>query len=164
MNEASQSISVEFRWSLESISWDYQGYLHEYPPSYGGARCQVAGRPYFHAMQVSSVPYFYALFYEGAETNNYGTYSLMTVNKDRIQKFNTKDTYPHQDLDNDLCQVVKTKNTIYLLGQVETTFAEDWVGLGDPVAQAEQTMKNVKQLLRGRKPTTGHLQNHHLHL
>ncbi|MBT6636542.1 MAG: RidA family protein, partial [Candidatus Marinimicrobia bacterium] len=30
----------------------------------------------------------------------------MTVHT-RIRKFNTKDTYPDQDLDNDLCQVVK---------------------------------------------------------
>ena len=29
----------------------------------------------------------------------------------RIRKFNTKDTYPDQDLDNDLCQVVRAGNT-----------------------------------------------------
>ena len=26
---------------------------------------------------------------------------------ERIRKFNTKDTYPEQNLDNDLCQVVR---------------------------------------------------------
>ncbi len=36
----------------------------------------------------------------------------------RIRPFNTRDTYPEQDLDNDLCQAVVAGNTIYLRGQV----------------------------------------------
>ena len=37
----------------------------------------------------------------------------------RIRKFNTKDTYPEQNLDNDLCQAVVTEGgkTIWLRGQ-----------------------------------------------
>ena len=37
----------------------------------------------------------------------------------RIRKFNTKDTYPEQKLDNDLCQAVVTRagRTVYLHGQ-----------------------------------------------
>ena len=35
----------------------------------------------------------------------------------RIRKFNTKETYPEQSLDNDLCQAVVAGNTIYLRGQ-----------------------------------------------
>ncbi|WP_325895230.1 RidA family protein [Grimontia sp. NTOU-MAR1] len=65
----------------------------------------------------------------------------------RIRKFNTKETYPNQKLDNDLCQAVRAGNTIYVRGQVGTDFDGKLVGLGDPAAQAEQAMKNVKQLL-----------------
>ena len=65
----------------------------------------------------------------------------------RIRKFNTKDTYPDQSLDNDLCQVVVADNTVYLRGQVGTDFDGKLVGRNDPRAQAEQAMKNVKQLL-----------------
>jgi enamine deaminase RidA (YjgF/YER057c/UK114 family) len=65
----------------------------------------------------------------------------------RIRMFNTKDTYPNQSLDNDLCQAVVAGNTVYLRGQVGTDFDGKLVGLGDPRAQAEQAMKNVKQLL-----------------
>src|SRR5699024_2397880 len=65
----------------------------------------------------------------------------------RIRMFNTKDTYPNQSLDNDLCQAVRAGNTIYVRGQVGTDFDGNLVGLGDPGAQAGQAMKNVKQLL-----------------
>jgi enamine deaminase RidA (YjgF/YER057c/UK114 family) len=61
--------------------------------------------------------------------------------------FNTKATYPNQALDNDLCQAVRAGNTVYLRGQVGTDFDGNLVGLGDPRAQAEQAMTNVKQLL-----------------
>ena len=36
----------------------------------------------------------------------------------RIRKFNTRDTYPEQKLDNDLCQAVVAGNTVYLRGQI----------------------------------------------
>ena len=65
----------------------------------------------------------------------------------RIRKFNTIDTYPDQDLDNDLCQVVRAGNTLYLRGQVGTDFDGNLIGFNDPEAQTEQAMKNVKQLL-----------------
>jgi enamine deaminase RidA (YjgF/YER057c/UK114 family) len=65
----------------------------------------------------------------------------------RIRMFNTRDTYPNQTLDNDLCQAVVAGNTIYLRGQVGTDFDGNLVGLGDPAAQAEQAMANVAQLL-----------------
>ena len=65
----------------------------------------------------------------------------------RIRKFNTKDTYPDQNLDNDLCQVVRAGNTLYLRGQVGTDFDGNLIGFNDPEAQTEQAMKNVKQLL-----------------
>ena len=65
----------------------------------------------------------------------------------RFKKFNTRDTYPDQNLDNDLCQVVRAGNMIFLRGQVGTDFNGNLIGQDDPGAQAEQAMKNVKQLL-----------------
>ncbi len=65
----------------------------------------------------------------------------------RIRMFNTKDTYPNQSLDNDLCQAVRAGNTVYVRGQLGTDFDGNLIGLGDAGAQAEQAMKNVKQLL-----------------
>ena len=65
----------------------------------------------------------------------------------RIRKFNTKDTYPDQNMDNDLCQVVRAGNTLFLRGQVGTDFEDNLIGLGNPEVQTEQAMKNVKQLL-----------------
>lgn len=65
----------------------------------------------------------------------------------RIRIFNTKDTYPNQGLDNDLCQAVRAGNTVYLRGQVGTDFDGALTGIGDPAAQTRQAMKNVRQLL-----------------
>ena len=52
----------------------------------------------------------------------------------RIRMFNTKETYPNQTLNNDLCQAVRAGNTVYVRGQVGTDFDGN-------------LMKNVKQLL-----------------
>ena len=65
----------------------------------------------------------------------------------RLRKFNTKDTYPEQELDNDLCQVVKAGNLVFVRGQVGSDFDGNVVGIGDPAAQADQAMRNIKQLL-----------------
>lgn len=65
----------------------------------------------------------------------------------RIRMFNTKDTYPNQKIDNDLCQAVRAGNTVYVRGQLGTDFDGNLIGLGDAGAQAEQAMKNIKQLL-----------------
>jgi enamine deaminase RidA (YjgF/YER057c/UK114 family) len=65
----------------------------------------------------------------------------------RLRKFNTKATYPEQKLDNDLCMVVRAGNHIFLRGQVGQTLDGKTVGIGDPAAQADQAMRNVKQLL-----------------
>ena len=65
----------------------------------------------------------------------------------RFRKFNTKDTYPDQNLDNDLCQVVRAGNIVFVRGQVGSDFDGNIIGLGDAAAQSEQAMENVKQLL-----------------
>jgi enamine deaminase RidA (YjgF/YER057c/UK114 family) len=66
----------------------------------------------------------------------------------RIRAFNTRDTYPEQQLDNDLAQAVVAGDTIYLRGQVgQDLETSESVGVGDPAAQAERAMANVELLL-----------------
>ena len=67
----------------------------------------------------------------------------------RIRPFNTRDTYPEQNLDNDLCQAVIAGDTIYLRGQIgQNIDTAENVGAGDVTAQAEQAMINIDLLLR----------------
>ena len=67
----------------------------------------------------------------------------------RIRPFNTRDTYPDQQLDNDLCLVVAARGTmVFVRGQVgQNLDTSESTGVGDAVAQTEQAMANVKQLL-----------------
>ncbi len=66
----------------------------------------------------------------------------------RIRTFNTKETYPEQDLDNDLCQAVVAGNTVYLRGQVAQDLdTRESVAIGDPAGQAEKAMANIAMLL-----------------
>ena len=67
----------------------------------------------------------------------------------RIRKFNTRDTYPEQKLDNDLCHVVVARGrTVFVRGQVgQALDTAVNVGIGDPVAQTEVAMQNLKTLL-----------------
>jgi enamine deaminase RidA (YjgF/YER057c/UK114 family) len=67
----------------------------------------------------------------------------------RIRKFNTRDTYPEQNLDNDLCQAVVAGNTIYLRGQVSQDLdTRENLFIGDAGAQADQAMRNIDTLLK----------------
>ncbi len=67
----------------------------------------------------------------------------------RLRKFNTKKTYPEQSLDNDLSMSVRATGThVFLRGQVGQDLKGRMVGVGDPAAQAEQAMANVKTLLK----------------
>ena len=65
----------------------------------------------------------------------------------RLRKFNTKDMYPEQALDNDVCMVVRAGNRIFLRGQTGFDLAGNMVGIGDAAAQAENAMQCVKILL-----------------
>ena len=66
----------------------------------------------------------------------------------RIRPFNTKDTYPEQDLDNDLCQAVVAGGVVYLRGQIgQDLDSRENVGIGDVEAQAEKAMANIAMLL-----------------
>jgi enamine deaminase RidA (YjgF/YER057c/UK114 family) len=67
----------------------------------------------------------------------------------RLRKFNTKDTYPEQRLDNDLCQTVVARGTmIFLRGQVgQDLETRESVAIGDSAGQADKAMSNIKMLL-----------------
>ena len=69
----------------------------------------------------------------------------------RIRKFNTKDTYPEQNLDNDLCQAVVTEGgkTIWLRGQCPQNL-DDAVNLdsNDAAEQTHKVMQNIEQLIK----------------
>ena len=66
----------------------------------------------------------------------------------RIRKFNTRDTYPEQRLDNDLCQAVVAGNTVYLRGQISQDLdSRASLHAGDPGKQTDKAMANVAMLL-----------------
>ena len=68
----------------------------------------------------------------------------------RHRKFNTRDTYPEQKLDNDLCQAVVTRGgrTVWLRGQCpqDLDTAKN-IDSHDPVAQTHKVMQNIRQLI-----------------
>jgi len=68
----------------------------------------------------------------------------------RIRKFNTKNTYPEQNLDNDFCQAVVTEGgkIVWLRGQCPQNL-DDGVNIAshDPVEQTHKVMKNICQLI-----------------
>ena len=66
----------------------------------------------------------------------------------RIRKFNTRDTYPEQRLNNDLCQAVVANDTVYVRGQVGQDLGTGAsIGSGDVGVQAEKAMANIAMLL-----------------
>jgi enamine deaminase RidA (YjgF/YER057c/UK114 family) len=65
----------------------------------------------------------------------------------RLRKFNTKDMYPDQVLDNDLSMVVRAGRHIFLRGQTAMDFDGKIHGIGDAAAQAENAMGCAKILL-----------------
>ena len=77
----------------------------------------------------------------------------------RIRKFNTKETYPEQNLDNDLCQAVIARGkTIFLRGQCPQNLDDAKnIDSPDPVAQTHKVMQNIKQLIEECGDTMEHL-------
>ena len=65
----------------------------------------------------------------------------------RFRKFNTRDAYPEQILDNDVCMVVRANNTVYVRGQTAMDLDGKIVGIGDAAAQTENAMACAKVLL-----------------
>ena len=72
----------------------------------------------------------------------------MTVHT-RLRKFNTRDTYPEQMLDNDLCQTVVARGSlVFVRGQIgQDLETSESVAVGDAAGQAEQAMANIAMLL-----------------
>jgi enamine deaminase RidA (YjgF/YER057c/UK114 family) len=72
----------------------------------------------------------------------------MTAHR-RIRSFNTRDTYPEQKLDNDLCQAVVARGTmVFLRGQVAQDLdSRKSLHPGDARAQTEAAMRNIKLLM-----------------
>jgi enamine deaminase RidA (YjgF/YER057c/UK114 family) len=65
----------------------------------------------------------------------------------RFRKFNTRDVYPNQSLDNDMCMLVKAGKRIFLRGQTGLDLNQKMSDPEDAAAQADQAMKNAKVLL-----------------
>jgi enamine deaminase RidA (YjgF/YER057c/UK114 family) len=76
-------------------------------------------------------------------------YAVTPMIHKRIRPFNTRDTYPEQKLDNDLCQtVVAEGRMVFVRGQVgQNIETSQSVGIGDPAGQTEQAMSNIAKLL-----------------
>ena len=83
----------------------------------------------------------------------------------RIRKFNTRDTYPEQRLDNDLCQAVVARGrTVFVRGQVgQNLDTAVNVGVGDPRRRRSGRWPNIKQLLdEAGAESRAYLQGHDL--
>ena len=68
----------------------------------------------------------------------------------RIRKFNTGDTYPEQNLDNDLCQAVVTRGgkTVWMRGQCPQNLDDAKnIDSHDPAEQTHKVMRNISQLV-----------------
>ena len=77
----------------------------------------------------------------------------------RIRPFNTKDTYPEQNLDNDLCHAVVARGAmVFLRGQCPQNI-EDAKNIDshDPVEQTRKGRENIKQLIEEAGGEMSHL-------
>ncbi len=79
---------------------------------------------------------------------------------ERIRKFNTRDTYPEQNLDNDLAQAVVTRGgrTVWMRGQCpqDLDSAEN-IASHDPAQQTHKVMQNIRQLIEEAGGSMEHL-------
>jgi enamine deaminase RidA (YjgF/YER057c/UK114 family) len=83
----------------------------------------------------------------------------------RVRPFNTADTYPEQQLGNDLCQAVVAGDTIYLRGQVAQDLdTRENVAVGDPGGQAAKVMDNIELLLAECGSEVAHVTSCHVYL
>lgn len=65
----------------------------------------------------------------------------------RIRRYNTRTMWKGQDIDNDLCMIVRAGNQVFVRGQTAMDFKGKIHGINDPAAQAENAMRCLKQLL-----------------
>src|SRR4051812_6721942 len=70
------------------------------------------------------------------------------VSHTRLRKYNAREAFPEQNLDNDFAQAVIAGNTVYLRGQVAQDLdTRASLAIGDPAGQTEHLMNNVEVLL-----------------
>ena len=69
---------------------------------------------------------------------------------ERLRKFNTRETYPEQNLDNDLSQVVIARGAmVFVRGQVSQDLeTRESLHVRDATGQARTAMQNIKMLLK----------------
>lgn len=65
----------------------------------------------------------------------------------RIRRYNTRNVWKGQDIDNDLCMVVRAGNMVFVRGQTGMDLKGKIHGINDPAAQAENAMRCLKTLL-----------------
>ncbi len=65
----------------------------------------------------------------------------------RIRKFNTRDVWKGQDIDNDLAMAVRAGNMVFVRGQTGMDLKGRIHGINDPGAQTENAMRCLKTLL-----------------
>lgn len=78
----------------------------------------------------------------------------------RIRPFNTRDTYPEQRLDNDLCQAVVTRggSTVWMRGQCPQNLDDaKSIDSHDPAEQTHKVMQNIRQLIEEAGGSMEHL-------
>ncbi|QJF51915.1 RidA family protein [Roseobacter ponti] len=78
----------------------------------------------------------------------------------RIRPFNTRETYPEQALDNDLCQAVVTRggSTVWMRGQCPQNLDDAGsIDSHDPAEQTHKVMQNIRQLIEEAGGEMGHL-------
>ena len=78
----------------------------------------------------------------------------------RIRKFNTRDTYPEQDLDNDLCQAVVTRGgrIVWMRGQCPQSLHDAKnIASHDPAEQTHKVMQNIRHLIEEAGGNMSHL-------
>ncbi|MEM6678349.1 MAG: RidA family protein [Pseudomonadota bacterium] len=78
----------------------------------------------------------------------------------RIRPFNTHETYPEQNLDNDLAQAVVTRGgrTVWLRGQCPQELDDATnIDSHDPAEQTHKVMQNIRQLIEEAGGSMEHL-------
>ena len=78
----------------------------------------------------------------------------------RIRKFNTQETYPEQNLDNDLCQAVVTRGgrTVWMRGQCPQNLDDAKnIDSHDPAEQTHKVMQNIRHLIEEAGGNMSHL-------
>ncbi len=65
----------------------------------------------------------------------------------RIRKFNTRDVWRGQNIDNDLAMAVRAGNMVFVRGQTGMDLKGKIHGINDPAAQTENAMRCLKTLL-----------------